>query len=56
MITYFFISAYENFKVARGKLKFIHCDNGTNLKGVQSELAEAVESIILKCIQPSGSQ
>jgi hypothetical protein len=40
-----FISAYENFRVARGTPKFIHCDNGTNFTGGQSELAEALERL-----------
>jgi hypothetical protein len=40
-----FICAYENFRVARGTPKFIHCDNGTNFKGGQSELAEALERL-----------
>ncbi len=40
-----FICAFENFKVACGTPKYVHCDKGTNFRGGQSELGGALDRV-----------
>ena len=37
-----FILALRRFKARRGQIKSIHCDSGTNFKGAERELKQAL--------------